>query len=285
MHKIITVIIPTFNSENHIEDCMRSLRKELNKYLIRANIVIVDNASKDGTIEKVNQKGVKVIRNKDNYGFATAANIGIRRSKSEYVLLLNPDTVILDGAINNLLHCAEANNASIASGLIFNFCGHKQYSYAEKPDIATLLFVYSNLRKLVPRDFFHKKHYYVGGRINNTKEVDVVTGGFMLINRFLFKRIGYFDEHFFMYLEDVDFCLRAKARGEKIIVCGRSRIKHYGGASSPNKDRILHSAWINSRKYFVRKNFSSLTNLFVQSIFFLDTVVIRGRKLMKYQNS
>ena len=281
MPKII-IIIPTFNSAPYIHNCIKSLQSEIKKNEISASIIIIDNDSKDSTLNKIKDlPGINIIKNPKNYGFAKAVNIGIKSKRSNYVLLLNPDTTIDKNAISNLLKCAKQNNAGIASGLIYDFSKKKQQSFAKKPTISTLLFIYTNLRKIVPFDYIYKSHYYVYEKINSTKKVDVVSGGFMLIERKVFNKIGYFDERFFMYLEDVDFCVRALKKGIKTIICPKARIKHYGGGSSPNKDRVLHSAWIDSRRYYAQKHFGTLTNFLVQKIFTIDAIIINIRRLNK----
>ena len=104
--------------------------------------------------------------------------------------------------------------------------------------------------------------------------MDVVTGGFMMISKKTINKIGYLDERFFMYLEDVDYCMRAKKQGIKVIHCNLSKTFHYGGGSSNNKDRIRHSAWLISRKLFYLKHFNPLSNILIQPIFLLDDLFI-----------
>jgi len=142
------------------------------------------------------------------------------------------------------------------------------------------IFDFSNLRKLCKGDKWHKYFYYLNSNGNKriTFPVDVVTGGFMLISRETIKRIGLFDYSFFMYLEDVDYCLRAKKTGIQIFHTNRSRILHIGGASSNNKDRIRHSSWLKSRKVYYFKHFNLFANLIIQPIFFIDDIFILIKK-------
>ena len=111
-------------------------------------------------------------------------------------------------------------------------------------------------------------------------EVDAVSGGFMLIDKRVINKIGNLNENFFMYLEDIEYCNRARNEGFRVIYCPGAVIYHEGGASSRNKDKINFNAWLWSRKYFFWKNNSLLTNLIIQPIFYIDDFVMKiWRKL------
>ncbi len=103
----------------------------------------------------------------------------------------------------------------------------------------------------------------------------------MLIDRKVINKIGGLDERYFMYLEDIDYCLKARKAGFKVLLCPRSKIKHIGGYSSKNKERVHMNAWLESRRRFVYKNENILINLFVQPIFIIDTIIIRLLQILK----
>ena len=155
-------------------------------------------------------------------------------------------------------------------------------SYVRKPDLLTAIFDYSNLRKILPNDNVHKKHYYLNEKYPKVaKECDAISGAFMLTRKEVFEKIGLFDENFFMYLEDVDFCIRAKKKRYKIMFCPKSKMFHIGGASSPNKDKINHLAWKESRKYYAKKHFNYLENLLIQIVYLFDNLIINILKSLK----
>lgn len=145
------------------------------------------------------------------------------------------------------------------------------------------IYDFTNIRKLDRSDKWHKYFYYLDYDSNKSQSfpVDVVTGGYMLISSEALKKTGYFDEVFFMYLEDVDYCLRARKTGIKIFHCNDSKIIHFSGRSSTNKDRIRHSSWILSRKKYYIKHFNFLENLIIQPIFLLDDLIILTNKYLK----
>lgn len=282
---LVTVIVVTFNSEKYIRKCLNSIIKNFPSDSTK-RIIVIDNNSRDNTVNialSFSNKLVEVITLKKNIGFAKAVNIGIKKQqKSKYYLLLNPDTEILKGSINTLIQTAESNDAGICGGKTVGFKGEHQGDHFREPNIYVGLFDFSNLRKLDKSDYWHKYFYYEDRRISDKPyQVDVVTGGFMLISRTTIKKNGLFDERFFMYLEDVDYCTRAKKQGIKILYCPGAIIRHYGGGSSANKERSNSDAWIDSRKKYFLKHYGVIANLVIQPIFLLDSIMIRSLNIMK----
>lgn len=280
----ISIIIVTFNSQNYIEKCINSIVKS-NLRSIKYNICIVDNNSVDNTkniIKKIQKKNdaIYLIENKKNIGFAKASNQGILKSNNvDYVLLLNPDTLLEKNSLINLIDCSDKHNAGISGGETVNPKGDYSGSYFRFPNLMVGIFDFTNLRKICKNDKWHNYFYYLDTK--NSKDafpVDVVTGGYMLIRISTIKRIGLLSESYFMYLEDVDYCVRAKKAGIRIYHANTSRILHVGGASSNNKDKIRHSSWIQSRKIFFIKHFSIFENIIIQPLFILDDLLILARK-------
>ena len=284
----LTIIIVTFNSEKYIEKCIESIKEFIGKN-IDYKIVIVDNSSKDSTpslLKKISRKDNRVILiiNKDNIGFARAVNKGIMANNhGGYFLLLNPDTVMNKSTIVNLIKCSEEYNAGICGGTTVDCNGVENGSYFRSPNLMVGIFDFTNFRKLCHTDKWHKYFYYLDSRKKNKKSfpVDIVTGGFMLVRSSTIKKIGLLDESYFMYLEDVDYCLRAIKAGIKIFHANSSKIIHIGGASSNNKDRIRHRSWLKSRKIFFLKHFGILENIIIQPIFLLDDLLILANKAFK----
>ncbi len=269
----LSIIILTYNSETHISECLQSIIKETAN---NSEIIVIDNNSSDKTIKTLRKKKfkLKIIQNHRNLGFSTGINIGIKEAKREYVLIINPDTIIAPGAIKKLLECSKHYKAGIVGGKLLKKNKGIHGSFVRKPELLTGIFDFTNLRKIIPYDYFHNKHYYLNEKFPvKAREVDAVSGACMLIKKCIFNDIGYFDEKFFMYLEDVDFCIRAKQAGYKIIFCPNSNIFHEGGSSSANKDKINYAAWSSSRRYYFKKNFSTIENMIIQPLFVLDDVI------------
>lgn len=286
--KHISIIIVTFNSEKYISACLLSVISNTPPDILR-ELIIIDNNSDDKTVKIIKKiihahNNISLYINKKNMGFAKAVNFGIKTAKkTKYFLLLNPDTTINKSSILNLLSCAKKNNAGISGGSTFSLDGKQNGSYFRFPNLSIGLFDFTNLRKFSQSDYWHKYFYYLDSNLskNSCFPVDVVTGGYMLISDETIKEIGYFDERFFMYLEDIDFCHRAKAIDIKIIHCNASKIVHVSGGSSKNKDGIRHSSWIWSRKIYYFKHFNVLSNLLIQPIFIIDDMYILFNKFVK----
>ena len=290
MKKIhVSIIIVTYNSEKYISKCLFAILDNFSpKY--ECEIVIVDNHSGDKTIQIIdkirekNQSIITTIYKKQNLGFAKAINIALKiKNNSDYYLLINPDTIVNKYSISNLYQCAVTSKSGVVGGSTYDNNNIQNGSYFRFPNLFVGMFDFTNLRKLIRSDYWHKYFYYLDSDFSKLAyfTVDVVTGGFMMISKKTIDKIGYLDERFFMYLEDVDYCLRAKKQGIKVTHCNLSKIFHYGGGSSENKDRIRHSAWIISRKLFYLKNFNLLSNILIQPIFLLDDIFILFNKYLK----
>lgn len=288
----LIIIIVTYNSEKYIGECIDSIMKSENG-VFNYKIIIIDNNSKDKTINIIKEKQkennrIFLIKNNKNIGFAKGVNQGILKNKNyDYILLLNPDTILKKNSIKNLIKCSEENHAGISGGSTFDINGKESGSYFRFPNLMVGIFDFSNLRKLCKGDKWHKYFYYLNSKRNmkSSFPVDVVTGGFMLFSHETIKRTGLFDESFFMYLEDVDYCLRAKKAGIKIFHTNRSRIMHIGGASSKNKDKVRHSSWLKSRKIYFFKHFGFLANLIIQPLFLIDDILILFKKSLSKKQS
>lgn len=270
-----SVIILTYNSKGNIGKCLKSLENE--KSLIE-EVIVVDNRSTDTTLAEIKKSRIvtRLIVNERNTGFSKGVNKGIMQARGELVLILNPDTIIERGAFQQLFKCLRSTKADIIGGKALKTDGGIHNTYVREPGLLTGIFDFTNLRKIVPSDYFHKVHYYLNNEFpTEEKEVDAVSGAFMMVKRGVFEEIGLFDENFFMYLEDVDFCSRAKKKGFKVVFCPMARVIHVGGASSNNKDKINHMAWSNSRKYYFKKHFSKIQNTIVQPLFIIDDVLTR----------
>ena len=286
MHKrSISIIIVTFNSEKYIERCLSSILNSVPDD-IAIKIIVIDNNSIDSSVSRIKKLAhldhrIILFQNHKNLGFSRAVNMGILFDKqSDYVLLLNPDTISNEQTIKNLLSCATENEAGIIGGSTYDDKGNQNGSYFRIPNIFVGIFDFTNFRKLINNEYWHNYFYYIGTEITKKScfPVDVVTGGFMLISRNTIDKIGLFDQRFFMYLEDVDYCLRAKKLGIRVFHSNRSKIIHFAGRSSNNKDRIRHSSWLISRKLYYLKNFGILQNMIIQPIFLVDDLFILIKK-------
>lgn len=240
----VSVIIVSYNSADDLPGCLESLTADLDG--LSAEVVVVDNASRDATVELLRRDWpqVTLLASPHNEGFARAANRGVAASTGRCILLLNPDTVVRAGAVAALLRAAAARPyAGIYGGRTVDRHGRLDpRSCWGAPTLwSTACFALglSSLRKRSP--LFDPES--LGSWLRDTeREVDVVTGCLLLARRDAWDELGGFDERYFMYGEDVDLSVRAARSGWRPVIVPAAEVVHHVGASSASslaKSRLL----------------------------------------------
>ncbi len=230
---------------------------------LKIEIIVVDNGSKDGSIEMVHSEfpDTIIIANNLNLGFAAANNQGIKCSRGQFVLLLNSDTKILDNAMDKTITFMKKNpDASIVGCKLLNPDGTLQPSCRSFPSIWNIFTESTFLYKIFPKNKLLGKYYMCYFEHNSILQVDVVMGAFMMIRREVFENIGYFDEAYFMYTEETELCFRAKARSYNVYFLPTSQIIHYGGGSKNNEQKYYLNMH-HSQLQFIRSNFYGFNKL------------------------
>lgn len=276
----VSIIIITFNSEKQIIACLDRILATNNSKNVN-EVILIDNKSTDNTVklieelyqEEISSKKLRIVINQKNRGFASAVNLGIKLSKSRIILLVNPDVFMYPDTVKKTTSFLREGNYGIVGVKMVGSDGKQNGSYFRTPNLPIGIFEFTNLGKLFKYSFWNHYFYYKNEDMT-VSDVDVVTGGFMMITKNVIEQIGYFDEKFFMYLEDVDYCLRAKKAGIRIGLCN-TVVTHIGGASSKNNDKVNHGAWLSSRKRYFIKNFDIPSNLVIQPLFLIDELFIR----------
>ena len=221
-------------------------------------VVVVDNGSTDGSEQLPDLAGAKVISLPENRGFAVANNIGMRAARGRYFLILNSDTEILADALERICDYLDANPDVGALGpQLLNTDRTLQYSCRRFPSFRTALFHrYSIMTKLFPRNRFSSQYLMTDVGHDHTMDVDWVSGAALVVRREVFEQSGGFDEGFFMYAEDVDWCYRIKQAGWRIVYLPEAQILHHIGKST----RLVPYAMIYQRHRsmwrFYRKHYS-----------------------------
>lgn len=216
----VSVIIPNWNGKELLKLSLSSLAKQTYKSF---EIIVVDNGSTDDSISFVdkNYPEVKIVRLDKNYGFATAINIGVKQSASEYVALLNNDTEADENWLSEIVKCAE-RNPEIAS-----FCS-KLLNYDNRRKIDGIGILVNEVGQARSIGWEEEDH----GQYDQEMPIFGATGGAALFKKDIFIKVGMFDEHYFMYSEEVDWAFRAQFRGYKSLYCPKAIVYHKHKASS-----------------------------------------------------
>lgn len=232
----VSVIIVSWNTQNILQNCLRSIYEQSGD--ISLEVIVIDNASIDGSVEMVKKDFLQVIliENSENRGFAAANNQGIAITKGRYVLLLNSDTIVLDNAIDKTLDFADAHPESAVVGCrTLNPDGTLQPTCFMFPSVLNMLLSTTYLYKIFSKSKFFGRERMTWWNRNDIREVDVVTGCFMLVRREAIEQVGLLDERFFVYGEETDWCCRFKQADWKVMFTPCANIIHLGGQSTQKK--------------------------------------------------
>lgn len=248
----LTIVIVSYNTRDHLAACLRSLHEP--PPAVGHDIVVVDNASSDGSEEAARAwPEVRVIQSGANLGFAKANNLGIRASAGEFVLLLNSDAVVPPGAVDALVADLRAHpDAAIVGPRIVDGHGVPEISFGRM------------IGPLVELRRKHLMHAYAQRRPGAVRRVsrmlareghhDWVSGACLLARRSAAEEVGLFDERYFMYNEDVDFCAAIRARGHKVRFTPSVEIVHHRGRSVATNRPAVSAAYRQSQIAFYEKH-------------------------------
>jgi len=227
--------------------------------VIDAEVIVVDNNSTDNSIEYLTPKfpAVKYITNKENTGFAKACNQGLQQAKGNYILFLNPDTIVPEDCFTKCVSFFEANKDAGAIGIKMldgsgKFLKESKRSF---PSPSTSLYKLFGLAKLFPRSKTFSKYHLGHLKTDESNEVDVLAGAFMMIRKEVLDKVGGFDETFFMYGEDVDLSYRIQKAGFKNYYFAESSILHFKGESTRKGSLNYVRMFYNAMSIFVRKHY------------------------------
>jgi len=251
----LSVIIVSFNVKNYLLNCIRSVLKAATNH--RIEIIVVDNASSDESLAAVekNFPDVVCIQNNQNVGFGTACNQGLSVARGRNFLLLNPDVIVEESIFDGLLPDLEADpEIGLMGCKVLNEDGSLQLACRRSfPAPWIALCRLTGLSTLFPRSRLFAKYNLTYLDENERYELDAISGAFMLLTRNALQRVGGFDEHFFMYGEDLDLCYRVKHAGLKVVYNPRASIIHFKGRSfSRHVDTKYH--FFQAMKIFVKKH-------------------------------
>lgn len=256
----LSIIIVSYNTCNMTVECIRSVFAETNN--INFEVIVLDNDSSDGSAKTISSEfGEKIhlIESDINLGFAAGNNLAAKEAKGNMLLLLNPDTVVLNGAIDKLIEFSqEKPEAKIWGGKTLFGDGSLNPASCWTQQTLWSLFCQSvGLSSLFRKSSLFNKEGLGGWNRDGIRSVDIVSGCYLLIRHDLWKNLNGFNHLFFMYGEEADLCLRAKKIGARPIVTSDSTIIHYGGASETIRSdklvRLLTAKMLLIREHFPTK--------------------------------
>jgi hypothetical protein len=250
MNAPLAIIVVSYNVRDLLRECLRGLAGQ--------RVIVVDNASTDGSAEMARTEfpHVSLITNSTNRGFAAACNQGIMASTDEFVLVLNPDTQVTGHALSILLGAMHSDPLVGACGpRILNTDGSLQPSCRRFPSLGRLALDELGLGKLFPRSRFFAAYRMTWWAHDERREVEQLVGAALLLRRKALDEAGLFDERFFMYFEEVDLCYRLRQRGWKIVFVPEATATHHGGASAKQQPEAMALARYHSMFEFYRKHY------------------------------
>jgi GT2 family glycosyltransferase len=281
VNNLVTIVTVNYNSTLFLNKLLASLTN-INDIIYE--VIIIDNNSTDFyRLKKPVPLNCKIIRNRDNIGFSRAVNQGALETKSEYILLLNPDSFVTDDSIK-ILHkqIKENEEIGIIGGRILS--NNQKFSATSTPNFLTGLFEFTILKKLFPNNIFSKNFWIESKSITHPIEVVSICGAFLMYRKYMNRNIAMFDERYFLYLEDLDFGIATRSKGYKVIFDPRAQVIHIGGMSSNNRHNIVLKHWYNSRRYFFRKHLDRLLGIILDTIFALEQTLLETRELLSTKN-
>ncbi len=271
----LSIIIVSWNVREDLLTCLRSIKE--NKPSCTFEVIIIDNASIDDTVDMAQKhfSEMKLIINHDNRGFAAANNQGLKISQGEYLLLLNPDTILHPKSLDILVRFLDSNEDVGACGpKLLNADGSTQSSVRCFPSFRGALHRHTAFKFVGIFKGEYRKWLMYDFKNDKQRDVDQVMGAALMVRRSVTEQVGVMDERFFIYYEEVDLCYRIKQAGWRILYIPQAVITHLGGSSSaqiPVSKRIM--AMTSLLKFFRKHRGKFVTWLF--SCIFKPAVILR----------
>jgi len=265
----LSIVIVNWNTQDILTECLHSIfASRTNNYY---EVWVVDNGSTDGSVQMIKEgyPQVELIANKENVGFAHANNQAINQSSGEYVMLLNPDTVIQKDVIETLVNYLDQKPGVGAVGpRLLNPDGTLQESSYPEPTLLRELWRMFHL----DRFYYFAEYPMDSWSLDRAREVDVLMGACFLIRRKALDQVGLLDEKFFIYSEEVDLCTRIRNYGWRLFWNPLVKVVHYGGQSTQQVQQEMFLHLYQGKIQYFRKHHSTVEVWLYKFILFMATV-------------
>lgn len=260
----VSIIVVSYNTRQMTLECLRSVFDQTLRTTFE--IIVIDNESEDGSADAIEAEfagRLRLIRSGANLGFAKANNVAAAHATGDYLLLLNPDTLVLDAAIDRLVEFACTRPEAMIWGgrTIYADGSLNPASCWGRQTLWSVFCAASGLSSLFRHSTLFNPEGIGGWARDSIRQVDIVSGCFFLIRRELWNRLNGFDPAFFMYGEEADLCLRASALGARPLITHEAVIIHYGGASERVRvDKMVRL--LQAKVRLIRRHWSAWTREF-----------------------
>ncbi|MBK49303.1 MAG: hypothetical protein CL487_06575 [Acidobacteria bacterium] len=249
----LDIIIVSFNAANHLDRCLLSLHAHPPSG--PHEVIVVDNASNDNNVVSVHEKWpkVRIVPLLENVGFAEGCNIGFAHTKAPLVLLLNPDTVVPEGALDRLVDALMSDDeCAVAGPRLVDGAGSVELSWG--PMLGPFNQIQHKIFTWLYGHGFPPVTSLIRNRANRVHFPDWVSGACLLVRRVDAEAVGFFDKRFFMYIEDVDFCAAIRSRQRRILFTPASEVQHIRGQSAATAPKATALAYRRSQLAFYDKH-------------------------------
>jgi len=255
----LSIVIVSYNSKRFLKNCLRSIYENLG--VSNFEVIVVDNSSQDGSVSMLKEEfpQVKIIENQKNLGFARANNQALKKCQGKYILLLNPDTELFSTTLDQMLFFMDQHPDAGALGIRTWSDPQKTFQWGADILLTPILFIFefTLLGKLFPQNRIFKKCWEADRKIFDCQSyslVETIDGDCLLVRKEILEEVGFLDEDFFMYYEDLDWCRRIKEKGWSLYYLAEAEVVHYAWKSSSNRDEAYRT-FLNGMGPYLKKNF------------------------------
>lgn len=250
----LSIIIVNYNTKELVKDCLLSIH--MTKRDLDYEVIVVDNNSTDGSQEMIKNKfvDVKLIPVSQNVGFSRANNIGYKQSIGQYLLFLNSDTIIHNNALGKIVLYLEGHpTVGILGPRILSPEGRPTHSFQRYLDVKKLIFGSKYLKYIL--DIKRYRMNYPSYNFTAIQDVEWVSGACFAVRRDVFEKVGFWDENYFLYYEDMDLCYQISKSGYRVVYYPEAEITHLFGQSTKKSTLHLMKIEKTSIRYYFKKNY------------------------------
>lgn len=270
----VSIIIVNYNTKELTRNCLNSVYEKIKD--INFEIIVIDNASSDGSQEMIKNefKDVILIESKENLGFGRANNLGMETAKGKYVFLLNSDTILLNNAVKIFFDYMEKNEkVGVCGGNLYNEDMTEQASYGNFPKLSQQLLSTFLFHRLFP-EFYRKKFATADGNVTKETSIDFICGADMFINKNVLEEVGNFDKDFFMYYEETELCYRIRKSGYDIRIIPDVKIIHLCGKSTGDNISDKKFLMVEESKYkYFKKRYGNTGYFIIKKLIYLSYII------------